>query len=123
MQELQPWLDKANHASRPDWEQTPWPGVKFLHLPGGTRIATADAGFVRLSPGAQFPEHRHGGHEWTLVLQGEFTDSVKGNYLPGDLIHQPPGSQHAYSAHGTQELIFAVVIFDQYEIIQPPVDA
>src|SRR5579883_698464 len=45
-------------------------GIWLLHLQGGPRTVGADAGLVRMAPGARFPRHRHTGTEFAVILQG-----------------------------------------------------
>jgi putative transcriptional regulator len=61
-----------------------------LHLHDGSHRAS----LLRLEPGRGLPQHRHIGAEYTVVLQGGFTDTT-GSYAAGDFcvgpdeIHEP----------------------------------
>jgi putative transcriptional regulator len=61
-----------------------------LHLHDGSHRAS----LLRLEPGRGLPRHRHIGDEYTVVLQGGFTDTT-GSYAAGDFcvgpdeIHEP----------------------------------
>jgi quercetin dioxygenase-like cupin family protein len=93
------------------WEAFPVAGVHLFHLTGGTRVAGADCGLVRLEPGVRFPSHRHAGDEWSLILAGEAEEEGTGaRWLPGDLLHRAPGTVHAYRVVGRAPLVFAVVL-------------
>jgi putative transcriptional regulator len=52
-------------------------GLSLFHIEGGPAVAGAITGFVRLAPGAAFPEHTHQGAEDVLVLQGSFLHDGK----------------------------------------------
>ena len=85
--------------------------MRLFHLPGGPRVAAADCGLVRLEPGVRFPTHRHAGDEWSFMLAGEAEEEGTGDrWIPGDLLHRPPGTAHAYRAVSREPLVFAVVL-------------
>lgn len=48
---------------------------------------------LRLEPGQGLPMHRHAGSEYTVVLQGGYTDST-GSYGVGDFAVGPGADQH-----------------------------
>jgi hypothetical protein len=49
--------------------------------------------FARAIPGVRFSNHRHGGHEEIVVLEGDFmVDGI--TYHPGDRIHSATDSVH-----------------------------
>jgi putative transcriptional regulator len=48
---------------------------------------------LRLEPGHGLPVHHHVGEEYTIVLQGGFTDNT-GNYGVGDFATGPGGQDH-----------------------------
>lgn len=48
---------------------------------------------LRIEPGRQMPNHTHMGEEYTLVLQGGFSDQG-GSYLPGDVAVADPSVTH-----------------------------
>ena len=84
------------------------PGMHLQHFQAGPRLATADAGFVRLQPGTAFPRHRHLGPEVTLVLEGGMRDGDK-VYGPGDVLEMAEGSVHTYSATTERDLVIVTV--------------
>lgn len=97
---------------RPDaWEPGPSPGSWLIHFQGGPSLAGADAGFVRLAPGARFAWHRHAGREHNLVLQGRATDSMLGVIAPGDEGVGEPGTEHDFTTTSEDDLIFAVWVW------------
>ena len=61
-----------------------------LQLPGDTSQRVS---LLRLEPGRGLPVHRHVGTEYTVVLQGGYTD-VTGNYGVGDFAVGPGPEQH-----------------------------
>jgi putative transcriptional regulator len=61
-----------------------------LRLPGDTSQRVS---LLRLEPGRGLPVHRHVGTEYTVVLQGGYTD-VTGNYGVGDFAVGPGPEQH-----------------------------
>ena len=113
-------LSKINDIGGESWEKMPFAGVQLLHFEGGPRVANADCGLVYLAPGTTFPTHRHGGDEWSLVLQGEVEDNGEKIYYPGDLVHLAAGSAHHFRALGDKPLILAVVLFDGFEMLESP---
>ena len=66
------------------------PGIKRMDIDAGGR---ARAELLRMEPGTATPRHSHGGSEYTLVLQGGFTDE-RGHYGPGDLVIAGPEVRH-----------------------------
>ena len=105
-------LDTLDSVSGEPWEKAGLPGVHLLHFDGGLRVASADCGLVHVEPGQAFPPHRHLGHEWVLVLQGEAREDSGRLFQPGDLIHKAPGSVHSFRILGEQPFVFAVVVFE-----------
>ena len=65
-------------------------GVQRLDL--GTNAALY-AHLYRIEPGSAVPHHTHRGNEYTLVVQGGFTDAA-GSYGPGDICCQTPSDFH-----------------------------
>jgi quercetin dioxygenase-like cupin family protein len=88
------------------------PGISFLWVEGGPRVAVALRGFVRVDAGQEFPEHEHLGDEIVLVLQGGFEDVARGRvFRPGDIDRMPTGTSHGFRAlpDGPDLLKLAVV--------------
>ncbi len=89
------------------WERG-LPGMHLIHFQAGPRLASADAGFVRLQPGMAFPRHRHLGDEVTLVLEGGmFADGR--TYGPGEQIEMATGTVHEYRASPERDLLILTV--------------
>jgi hypothetical protein len=84
------------------------PGMQLMHFDAGPRMRTADAGFIRLAPGASFPRHRHLGHEVNYVLEGAMRDgdAVHG---PGAVVVYDKDSEHLYTAADERELVLMTV--------------
>src|SRR5262249_28745036 len=92
------------------WER-PIPGVGLIHFDGGPACATADCGFIRISPGGTFPWHTHRGDELSVIVAGTLRDHEGKLYGPGDELFQPAGSQHEITAEGNEDVIFIARAF------------
>lgn len=71
------WRQLTNGVSRID-----------LHLAPGTHTH-----LYRIEPGCSVPRHTHRSDEYTLVVQGGFTDET-GSYGPGEISRQTPTDTH-----------------------------
>lgn len=80
------------------WMPGPARGVELIHIDAGARFAAADAGFVRMAPGARFPRHRHIGQELGLILEGGFTDEDGSVLRAGELHSRAAGTTHDFVA-------------------------
>ena len=76
-----------------------------LHLPGDSHRVS----LLRLEPGKGLPMHRHDGAEYTVVLQGGYTDAI-GNYGVGDFAVGPGPEQHEPIADPGEPCIALIVI-------------
>lgn len=76
-------------AGESGWKFT-GPGLRRLPLDVSE---TAETELFRIEPGAAVPRHTHEGSEFTLVLQGGFTDET-GSFGPGDLALKGPADVH-----------------------------
>lgn len=76
-----------------------------LSLPGDTHRVS----LLRLAPGRGLPMHRHVGTEYTVVLQGGYTDST-GNYAVGDFAIGPGPEQHEPIADPGDPCIALIVL-------------
>lgn len=65
-------------------------GVRRLDLSQNSYVK---AHLYRIEPGASVPHHTHKGDEFTLVVQGGFTDET-GSYGPGDVARQTTSDFH-----------------------------
>lgn len=85
------------------FDQLPWSGfsssIKEYSLPFSDDTYTAK--FYKISAGKQLPIHTHKGNEFTLVMEGSFSDKA-GDYHSGDFIladtqtvHQPKAANDA----------------------------
>lgn len=75
-----------------------------LRLPGEHRVS-----LLRLEPGRGLPMHRHVGEEFTVVLQGGYTDST-GNYGVGDFAVGPGPEEHEPIADPGDPCIALIVV-------------
>jgi putative transcriptional regulator len=113
----------APHRTRPGFEWAPAPLARHigadprwrrvlggfeeirLHLPGDSHRVS----LLRLNPGRGLPMHRHVGTEYTVVLQGGYTDAT-GNYGVGDFAVGPGPEQHEPIADPGPPCIALIVI-------------
>lgn len=117
-------LALAPRASEAPWEPAPLArtgdagSVRLLHFAGGPRVADVDCGLVSVDAGVDFPEHVHEGDEWALVLSGAAEEVGTGStWLPGDLVHRPAGSRHAFRATGREPFVFAVLLEGRIRVV------
>jgi anti-sigma factor ChrR (cupin superfamily) len=100
------------------WEDGLIPGMGTIHVSAGPKLARAGARthLVRLPPGLDWPNHRHGGEERHLVLEGAITDSrTARDYGPGQVLVSPEGSSHSFHVHAEVPCIGAIVLFGEVE--------
>ncbi len=55
------------------------------------------ASLIRIAAGANIPGHDHRGNEYTVILDGSFSDDT-GVYRKGDFILRKPGDKHSPTA-------------------------
>jgi putative transcriptional regulator len=85
-----------------------------LDLPAnGHRVS-----LLRLEPGRGLPVHRHVGTEYTVVLQGGYTDAT-GNYAVGDFAVGPGPEQHEPIADPGPPCI-ALIVLEQPIVLTGP---
>lgn len=71
----------------------------------GSNVKTAEilshegvkASLIRIAAGASIPAHDHRGTEYTVILEGSFSDET-GVYKRGDFIVRQPGDRHSPTA-------------------------
>lgn len=76
-----------------------------LDLPGDFHRVS----LLRLESGRGLPEHRHAGYEYTVVLQGGYTDET-GNYGVGDFAVGPGAQRHEPIADPGEPCIALIVV-------------
>jgi putative transcriptional regulator len=76
-----------------------------LDLPGDFHRVS----LLRLQPGNGLPQHKHTGYEYTVVLQGGYTDET-GNYGVGDFAVGPGGERHEPIADPGEPCIAMIVV-------------
>jgi len=107
---------------RPGFEWPPAPLVPYL---GNKNWKRAFGGFeqieiglhgdshqvslLRLQPGKGLPVHRHVANEYTIVLQGGYTDNT-GNYAVGDFAIGPGPQEHEPIADPGEPCIALIVV-------------
>ncbi|MBA2664265.1 MAG: cupin domain-containing protein [Bradymonadaceae bacterium] len=100
------------------WEEAPFPGVELFHIDGGPAVEDAIVGFIRIEPAGMFPEHRHHGKEYLLVLQGGFQDDSGNVYRRGDLCVSDSDTIHDLTALSNgPPLIYLVVLHNGLDIV------
>ena len=104
------------------WVSSPVAGVTRMMFDRlGDEIARATS-LVRYDADSEFPEHRHGGGEEILVLEGEFADE-HGSYPAGSYIRNPIGTGHSPRVGRDGALIFVKLHqFDQDDTEQKVID-
>ena len=113
----------APNVPQPGFEWAPPPLAR--HLGGGARWRRVLGGFeeirlrlpgdshrvslLRLLPGRGLPMHRHVGFEYTVVLQGGYTDAT-GSYGVGDFAVGPGPQKHEPIADPGEPCIALIVV-------------
>jgi len=92
-------------------EKLPWSGfssnIQQFDLSFSDQHYTAR--FYKIKAGKELPEHTHKGNEYTLVMDGAFSDDA-GSYHTGDFILADNTTQHRPRAHDDRDCIcFAVM--------------
>jgi len=112
---LRALFKRAAHEA--EWEPGPLPWVSLFHFQAGPALAGFDTGFVRLKKGMPFPPHRHLGHERVLILEGGYFDHEQRWYGPGEIHDMPDGTQHSLQMNAEQDVLLAVVLAGQIEVV------
>ena len=81
----------------------------FERMPIGLANDTHRIELLRLEPGRGLPLHRHVGTEYTIVLQGGYTDAT-GNYGVGDFAIGPGSQEHEPIADPGEACIALIVL-------------
>jgi putative transcriptional regulator len=115
-------VPRAQTAARPgfDWAPAPlrpylagkdWKRVfgGFDEIRLGLHGDTHRVSLLRLEPGKGLPVHRHLADEFTIVLQGGYTDST-GNYGVGDFAVGPGPEEHQPVADPGEPCIALIVV-------------
>lgn len=91
---------------------------KFDEIRLGVVGAFHRVSILRLEPGKGLPEHRHTGYEYTVVLQGGYTDNT-GNYGVGDFAVGPGSERHEPIADPGEPCI-ALIVVEQPIVLTGP---
>ena len=91
------------------WALGPADGVEAFHIDAGPDLQDAVVGFIRIAPGAVFPEHAHVGAEDALVLQGGFIVGDGAEVKAGCERPMAAGSKHEVRATAEGCLYLGVV--------------
>ncbi|MBL8955503.1 MAG: cupin domain-containing protein [Myxococcaceae bacterium] len=81
------------------WDTELWPGVWVAPVNAGPKAVEEGAFtvFLKVEPGAVFPNHVHGGEEQVLVLEGGYVDVSGTEYWRGELDVRPKGTSHSFT--------------------------
>lgn len=104
-------LRAARDPGGPGWTDGPGPGIRWYLFRAGPSRDEAPSALVYCDPGVTFPEHRHRGTEWALILDGRAHDSAGGEWNLGDVVEAAAGSSHSFTT-GDLPLLAAVVAQD-----------
>ncbi len=91
------------------WRWGGLPGVQTLDVKGGPSVRDAHAFFIRFSPGARLPEHRHEGDEQVLILEGGYREYSGKTFEAGDLHKMAAGSTHGFLVFPDQPCVALAV--------------
>jgi putative transcriptional regulator len=89
-----------------DWKRA-FGGFEQIEI--GLHGDTHRVALLRLQPGKGLPVHRHVANEFTVVLQGGYTDNT-GNYGVGDFAVGPGAQQHEPIADPGEPCIALIVV-------------
>jgi putative transcriptional regulator len=78
--------------------------IRIGAMEGAYRVS-----LLRLQPGEGLPMHRHVANEYTVVLQGGYTDAT-GNYVVGDFAVGPGPQEHEPVADPGEPCIALIVV-------------
>ena len=95
-------------GSNNDGEKWQWAGFGIKKLPLIENNDKYDCYMLSIRSGTKVPSHDHGGSEWTLVLDGAFTDEA-GHFGPGDMVEMREGEEHQPVADVGKDCICLVV--------------
>lgn len=104
-------LRRLTSLTPDEWNPTGFQGVSRLPIDAGPARGTdCQCVALRMQAGASFPHHGHTGDEWGLVLEGQLRQHDGACFGPGDIVHQPSGSTHAFSATPEHDVLQLVVL-------------
>ncbi|WP_428664302.1 ChrR family anti-sigma-E factor [Reyranella sp.] len=106
-----PGFDWAPAPLRPYLAGKAWKRMfgGFDEIRIGLRDGTHRVSLLRLEPGKGLPVHRHVAAEFTIVLQGGYTDNT-GNYGVGDFAVGPGPQEHEPIADPGEPCIALIVV-------------
>jgi putative transcriptional regulator len=122
----------ASHVPPASFEWAPAPLVPYLgqnprwrkaiggfeNMPIKLASDTHRVELLRLEPGRGLPVHHHVGNEYTIVMQGGFTDNT-GNYGVGDFA-VGPGSQDHEPIADPGEPCIALIVLEEPIVLTGP---
>lgn len=108
------WLSRIDDAAT--WAETAMGELQLFHIEGGPAVEDAIFGFVKLGPGASFPEHTHLGVERIFVIQGKLIDEDGGVHGPGVLVERDEGTTHEIRAAEGVPLVYLNIVHTGLDI-------
>ncbi len=100
-------------------------GWRWRRLSGSLRTARLRTGqkqyevsLFRIGAGGRVPMHDHRGEEYTVVLQGGFSDR-QGLYQPGDFLFRGPGDVHQPQGLQHEDCVCLSVVSDRIRLRSP----
>ncbi len=85
-----------------------WAGFGIKKIPLLEKHDKFECYMLAIRGGKKVPSHDHGGSEWTLVLDGSFTDEA-GHFSRGDMVEMREGEEHQPIADAGKDCICLVV--------------
>ena len=85
-----------------------WAGFGIKKIPLLESHDNFECYMLAIRGGKKVPSHDHGGSEWTLVLDGAFTDEA-GHFSRGDMVEMREGEEHQPIADAGKDCICLVV--------------
>ena len=102
----QPLSDYCGEVDNKDvWQ---WAGFGIKKIPLLETHDKFECYMLAIRGGKKVPSHDHGGSEWTLVLDGAFTDEA-GHFSRGDMVEMREGEEHQPMADAGKDCICLVV--------------
>ena len=101
-----PLRDRLSAVPARAWRKMP-AGFRALRVPFKD---TSSRVWVMNAPGGRGPlAHTHVADEWTVVLQGGFSDET-GTYAAGDFAYMGPGAEHTMIAEEGEGCLCVVLV-------------
>ncbi len=104
-------LKELRAMPHPDsWMDGPIPNCRLYPCSAAAGERDAIRTLVLMESGSRFPTHDHLGDETVLVLQGTMIGEEGEIYRPGEVLHMPKGTSHAFDVPEGLDLIYLAVV-------------